>query len=459
MRGIAGAGAAGLTTRLWAGPEDIQLGDRKPFLIYVHLGSSCGISSGLVQPTKAGEWPTGFFNFGKAGESVNPLLNKHTQAGNLIFHEYNKCLAPIADDLCLINGDPGSLDHNVARTLQMLGGQLQGVSPEWPMAVTQHIKTEANQNPVCISSGLKSYSTRDIALFEANSMAQLKNLTQDTQWIPKGDFSPIWKTFQNRFKGNGIGSVKLESEDAAANTYNMQTLLEGLEPLYLESTDAAVQSLAQATNDANFNRLKADNPDKAAVQPLPRLRNQMILAGVLAKLGLSGGISIFEDGQDKHAGGADVDTARYASTRWIYLTLLWEWLKAEKMTEDVMIVVGHEFGRTPYNTRSIVRRITNAQGERQEFTTPGRDHGLHFGMMFFNKNVPKNGRIGNVMQNLVPAGGTDLKGGVNPELTAFNSSQIVGNMLMRVYPGLFPTERIVRKHWQDFTEIPLISRV
>jgi hypothetical protein len=82
------------------------------------------------------------------------------------------------------------------------------------------------------------------------------------------------------------------------------------------------------------------------------------------------------------------------------------------------------------------------------------------GVVAINRNVPGNGsgaRIGQVIDNLVPRPGTDLKGGYT-DGKAYVSTDIVGSLLMRIYPNLFPTERLVRRHWPNFKEIELITK-
>src|SRR5690606_31070013 len=103
---VSAVGPSVISERLMAGVEDVGLNGRKPFCLYIHFGSMCGPSSGLVMPNRAGEWPIGYFASGEASGSVNPNLNQHYQEGSLIFHEYNKCLREIAQDVCLVNGTP-----------------------------------------------------------------------------------------------------------------------------------------------------------------------------------------------------------------------------------------------------------------------------------------------------------------------------------------------------------------
>ncbi|RZK31986.1 MAG: hypothetical protein EOO63_02715 [Hymenobacter sp.] len=160
-------------------------------------------------------------------------------------------------------------------------------------------------------------------------------------------------------------------------------------------------------------------------------------------------------GADAHFGGADVETAQTAGGRWAVIALFWEWIKANNLQNDVMVVVSQEFARAPYNSSIIEQNIVDANGKSQTIKTPGRDHGLAFGAMFINANVPKAGRVGNVSSNLTAVPSSDTKGSVISG-AGYTSINIMGSMLMRVYPDLFPTERMVRKHWPTFLEIPPI---
>ncbi len=97
-------------------------------------------------------------------------------------------------------------------------------------------------------------------------------------------------------------------------------------------------------------------------------------------------------------------------------------------------------------------------GKNQRIKSEGRDHALAMGMMFINANVPKGGRVGFIADNMVPVATKDAKGTIDSSGTAYFSSNIVGSMLMRVYPELFPTERMVRKHWPTFKQIdPILT--
>jgi len=437
--------------------ETISLNGRKPFVLYIHMGSSCGLASGLVQPVKSGAWPKGFFTQGSLEGAANPLLNEHFQAKNLIFHQYNKCLREISDQLCLVNGSPQTLDHNVARPMQITGSGVRGAAPEWAMGVTQNCQTARNPNPLVISAGTKTFSVADLALINSGSIDQFREITSDIPEIPKQQFDGMWDVLKKRFDRKAMGSLQFDSSVPSTMDYQIRTLTRGLAELNQAQGD--IDGLRTALNDEKYRALIRDNPDSPNMEgPNGALRDRLILAGILAKTGLGNGMTISAtDGHDLHNGGADVETARFSGMVWAQITLFWKWIQSQKLDNDVLVIIAHEFGRSPYNdNRPNTTEVIDSSGARKAIVSPGRDHGLFMGMMFLNKNLPAGGRIGNVVDNLTPLAASDTMGGTAADADSYTSDQIVGSMLMRVYPGLFPSERIVRKHWPAFKPISVL---
>ncbi len=444
---------------LFGAEETINLNGRKPFVLYIHLGSSCGLASGLVQPLNPGEWAKGFFTQGSSEGAANPLLNEHFREKSLVFHHYNKCLREISDQLCLVNGSPQTLDHNVARPMQLTGSGVRGASPEWAMGVTQNCRTTRNPNPLIISGGTKTFSVADLALINSGSIDQFRQITSDIPEIPKKQFDGMWDVLKKRFDKKAMGSLHFDPSVPATMDYQIQTLTRGLAELNQAQGD--IDSLRTALNDEKYRALIRDNPDSPNMEaPNAALRDRLILAGILAKTGLGHGMTIAAtDGHDLHNGGADIETARFTGMVWAQITLFWKWVQSQKLDNDVLVIVAHEFGRSPYNdNRPNATEIIDTSGARKAIVSPGRDHGLFMGMMFLNKNLPAGGRVGNVVDNLTPRAGSDTAGSIVADGEPYTSDQIVGSVLMRVYPGLFPSERIVRKHWPAFKPIqPLLT--
>ena len=446
------ASGVAMSDVVWA-DEDKPVPKSSRFMIYVHFGSQCGVANGLLQPSKSGEWPLGWFQAGAATSAMNPLLNQHTASGNLIFHDYMKFLAPMTDHMCLANIHAQSLDHDVAALYQMRGHNLVAAGTEWPMAITENMKGFKSQNPMVVSSGLKSLSTSDITTLMANSLAEFSTITSDVNTIPKGKLDPIWKVTSQQFKNAKLGSVAVDESLAGTVDYQLKVLTNGLPELTAAKAD--IDALTAQLNAGKVNALVAASAEKAAIAQNAdqNTKNKFILAGILAKTGLAHGMRMDLIGDDAHRGGSDIASPRNAAGKWAIIALFWEWVKAQGLQEDIMIVVGQEFSRSPYNTDALDQTYIDATGEPKTIRTPGRDHGLSAGMMFINANVPKAGRIGNVSTNLVPLASKDTKGTLDTSTAPYTSADVMGSMLMRVYPDLFPTERMVRKHWPSFVEI------
>ncbi|RYZ59361.1 MAG: DUF1501 domain-containing protein, partial [Proteobacteria bacterium] len=398
----AGASAASLLMpSLARGAEDAPHPRSNRFLLYVHMGSSCGMAAGLIQPTKSGVWNSGFFQPGAQAGSNNPLINSHTESSGMFFHDYLKFLAPMAQDMCLVNGTSQSLDHGVAFNLQMRGSQLGTVSPEWSMAVTEFMKTDARKNPIVLSSGIKTPSVGDVTSIRARNLNEFSTITTDSGQVRDKKLDPIWNVLKKRFVGLAPGSVLVNPGIQSAADYQLSTLSVGMPELATAKDD--ITALQAKLSPASVAAHVAACAEFQAItnEASNDFRDQLVLAGILAKTGISNGMTIEALNEDAHGGGADVDTARRAAGRWALLSLFWQWIKSVGLEEDIMIVVGHEFARSPYNKDVMNFTIKDLSGKDIQINAPGRDHGLSMGMMFINANVPKAGRIGYIADNLV----------------------------------------------------------
>ncbi len=455
----AGALSTLMNNRLLA-DEDAPNPKSNRFLIYIHFGSSCGAANGLLQPLTPGTWPSGFFQNGAPAPANNPLLNSHTQSGGMVFHDYMKFLAPMAHEMCLVGGTSQSLDHNVASLLQRRGSASTSISPEWAMGVTQFMKTPERLNPMVLTRGNKTASVSDVTSVSANTLDEFKVITSDIGTIPKDGLDPIWSVLKNRFKNPALGSVLSDASLESSASYQLDTLKVGLPELAKAQAD--ITALRAMMAQAEILKLIDACADKAAIAAVANsdggFKEKLILAGILAKTGLANGMSIDALGEDAHGGGADVTTARLASAKWASIALFWQWIKSVNLQNDVMIVVGQEFARSPYNAAAQNLKIIDATGKELLVKSPGRDHGLCMGMMFINAGVPSAGRVGIVGDNMVPQATKDTIGTTDPAGSPYTSESIVGSMLMRVFGDLFPTERMVRKHWPTFKEIaPILT--
>ncbi len=441
------------------GNEDMPKPSRNRFLLYIHMDSACGVGSGLVQPLKAGQWPSGMHRAGQGGGSINPLLNRQIEAANgQVFHDYMKYLAPMAADMCLVNGTAQSLDHNVARIYQKRGVANTAAAPEWSMAVAEFMKSEAKKNPLVVTPGVKTASVPDITPVQAKDVADFSRITRDLDLIPQDNAAPFVSLLKARFNKPKLLSVRPESNLQSLAEYQLTTLATGLKEL--NDAGADIKALeALLSREAVRDHIKdCVDSDGIINRYNNEVKSQLVLAGILAKTGLGNGFHIHTGGEDHHQGGGDVITPRNMGAVWAMISIFWKWIKASGLGEDVMIVVSHDFSRTAYNGKIIEQSCPDENGKNQNLRCEGRDHSLAMGMMFINANVPKGGRIGYISDNQVPLATKDTHGNIDPSASAYTSDNMVGSMLMRVYPELFPTERMVRKHWPAFKEIaPILS--
>ncbi|MCX6130701.1 MAG: hypothetical protein NTX25_16780 [Proteobacteria bacterium] len=428
------------------------------FLLSVPFGSSCGVANGLIQPVIPGQWPAGFFERGSTSLAANPLLNAHTKAGNMVFHDYTKFLANMANDMCLVNGTPQSLDHNVARNIQMRGNAVAAFGPEWAMGVSQFMRSDSKKNPMIITRGERAASAPDITTIQATSLLQFQTITSDVDSLKVASAEPILKVLRSRFKGAALDTVQIEPSLGENADNQLNILFKGLPEI--NAAKEHIDTLTAKMSAAETTSLISTCIDKVGILPeaTAAFRDQLILAGILAKTGLAHGMSVDVIGDDLHNGGADVDTARRASGKWAQIAQFWQWIRSVGLQNDVMIIVSQEFARSPYNLNFKDVEIINAKGEKQMIRAFGRDHGLSMGTMFINANVPKAGRIGMVSGNFVAQATKDSKGTIDAAASAYTAENVVGSMLMRVFDDLFPTERMVRKHWPSFVEIsPILA--
>lgn len=435
--------------------DDTPMPKGKRFVIYLHFGSACGANSGLVQPLKAGQWPIGHFQAGKVAGSNNPLINQHTQAGRMVFHDYNKFMADISDDMCLVSGTPQNLDHAVGSTIQKCGSTSFAITPEWGMALTQNMKTAATPNPMMISNSRKTFSVPDVTVIRANSFDEFKRITRDVEGLPRVAQDPLLLALKRRFEQLNLKTTLTDKSLVDAANYQLTTLAAGLTEL--NDAQGDFEELTRALAKDSVTKLvsvcaEAQEIEKEAQDSF---RNQLILAGILAKTGIACGMNIDLMSEDTHATGSDYTTPRMAAGRWALINLFWKWVRSVNLQDEVMIIVNQEFGRSPYNKLGTDVQITTREGSKKIFS-PGRDHGLHMGTMFINGKVPRNGRVGIVSDNLSPLAGKDCNGTPDKEAGAYTIERIMGSMFMRVYPDLFPTEEAVKVHWPNFKVIPPI---
>ncbi|RZI55240.1 MAG: hypothetical protein EOP14_06860 [Pseudomonas sp.] len=322
-----------------------------------------------------------------------------------------------------------------------------------------------------LSSGNKTGSVPDIVPVSADTLDDFKTVTRDVSQIPNIVGDPTLARLKARFAQSSLGSVLLDKNLGNATGYQLDTLAVGLAEL--SQAQAEIANMDKFFGETNTKALLEGCAEKdialktlgygGALFPPPNpFREKLKLAGIMAKTGLANGmtISLNRGFEDTHVGGAEVGTARNAASYWLLIAEFWQWVKSAKLQDDVMIVITHDFTRTAYNGyKSSSAEVTDLSGKKVNVVTPGRDHALAMGMMFINGKVPRSARVGVVTDNIAPVAGKDTKGGIDLNAQPYLSHNIIGSMLMRVYDDLYPTERMVRKHWPTFQEIPLLSAI
>jgi hypothetical protein len=154
-------------------------------------------------------------------------------------------------------------------------------------------------------------------------------------------------------------------------------------------------------------------------------------------------------------------TARVAGLYWLQLQLFWKWIVDQGLSEKVMVVVTHEFSRTPFNSRNLKTMVSTNKGEL-EFNSPGTDHHPVNGLYFLSGKITQGHRYGGILDGYTAAGSASLNGTPSKEIAAPTTLQAVGTMLFRhwpefIYPGQEGSPRRVRSIWQKFEDSDLIA--
>ena len=73
-------------------------------------------------------------------------------------------------------------------------------------------------------------------------------------------------------------------------------------------------------------------------------------------------------------------------------------------------------------------------------------------------NVPSGGRIGNVTDNFISFPAKDAVGGFDENASPHLANHLVGSMLMRIYPDLFPNVASITEFWRDFRTVEALLK-
>lgn len=431
--------------------------------MYVHCGSWDGFSAGLLQPEDANKWQKGVFYKGKDGESINPILNKHMKDGNLVFNGYNQFLQSISDNLCFATITPQSLSHDEAKFFQGTGGKASTENASWSAGFAQAMHSPGSGRSVI--AGSVNFATKligstpDVNIVDGNNIVGFRQNFEDSNRVPKSEqSSEFWGVLSSLYEKDLL-ATKIPSTLGSRLSGYVEALLKGQPELQNESP--LVTELDTFFTMAEVEKILANSDDLEGILTLSesyqRHLEKFKLAAALIETGIGQGMTIQLDGQDLHGGGASVLTARSGAMIFAQINLFWNWVKSKGLQDHVMVVVSHEFSRTPYNGtpgNNFTVKYKDANGAEQsaEFRAPGCDHQLVAGMVFLSGIVPPKSRVGGVGTLYTAMGSDDLKGIGNQDIAAYTSSELVGSMLLRFAPDRFPNPESLRKYWKSFRD-------
>ncbi len=214
------------------------------------------------------------------------------------------------------------------------------------------------------------------------------------------------------------------------------------------------------------------------------LVNQLQLAAAMIQSKLGAGMSIGLPGDDYHltsvsgvsrtsdnsssysvqvGNGSESRTARRGAATWAAIRLFWDYVKSIGMEDDVIVICSHEFTRTAANDathkQTIFTPTGGGSGEVEQLVDIfGKDHRAVAGYQIITGAFNGSKRYGTVADSFVAAATSDPLGTIDTSAVSFNSRDIIGSILYKFDPSLFPRgDRDVRLYYgPDFTLSDLI---
>ena len=131
------------------------------------------------------------------------------------------------------------------------------------------------------------------------------------------------------------------------------------------------------------------------------------------------------------------------------------------MADKVLVVCSQEFARTAANdnTDQHTVYVPNDTGESEQLIDVfGKDHRPIAGYQILTDAFPGQKRFGTVADSFVAAASTNALGVIDHNSPAFNSRNLMGSILNKFAPELFPrAERDVQLYYGiDYEPIDLI---
>ena len=444
-------------TLVKAAPQD------RRFLLYIHCGSWDGLASGLVQPNLIDPWPRGSFYPGATGSPKNPLMNQLTREGDHYFHFYSNPLKAVKDNLFQATTAPESLDHNVAGNIALSGAP--SANPSWNAGFAQATR-DKSKSIVNVIGGMPASTTPNVAFASANDLNTFRTKFSESSEVPTTQMSQSGraaflnvsaKMYEQHFGGSAI-PVAFQSNlsataagwvngipELAANSQTVQSISAAMAKT---KTDSLITTYCPGLEGDN---IKTHNGGYEL------LRQRLILAGSLASSGYANGMSFGLNGEDLHAGGSGVITARSGAQLWVMLSQFWGWIKSQNMQNQVLVIVSHDFSRTAYNNNFTTHSFFNGTTTVTE-NIPGTDHGLASGVVALNGKIHASrmgGISGSTTGSYLAAGAKDL-GGILAGDVVPTRQQVIGSLLMKAFPSEFVrpgqerSGRLVKAIWPSF---------
>ena len=493
-------GALGSGSRLQAASKHAK------FLLYIHFGSADGLTSGMLQPREVvfdgadnnlaakGSWQKDLFwdshtlilptsqykGLVNPNHSINPNVNVHYKDSdsNAIFNEYSKVLHPIREHVCFACGNSRSLSHHDAAAFQITGGRFNAARGSWVANFAQAMCGNDEFANIVVSPNFaslrESFYTKifnnkgidndKVAVINAASIEEIRHILSDAEGIPEaeGDALKFWQTMHAI---NNASSPHYKAIRKSVNFY-VNNLLVGAPEFASQSalrqniaekiTATVLKDMLSDTNLPGGHVCDVDAVAESQKASTAQLIDNLQLAAGLAATQRAKGMMLSWGDHDCHSHGSSLDTPRHAAVLFTAVKMFWQWVKAQNMQDDVLVVISHDFSRTPYNSREITYPNENAKPiitakaaggttTPHRFIPVGNDHHPVMGMIFINGKVPAAGRIGGISDNYAAFGSDDTTGVPNFNTAPYTSDELVGTMMMRCFGDVFKDTKTLQQ--------------
>ena len=271
---------------------------------------------------------------------------------------------------------------------------------------------------------------------------------------------------------SGSGSPDYEAIKNSVNFY-VDNLLAGLPELASDSpvrkniinniNAAGVQKILNDSNLPGGAVCDVDADSEISKETTAKLINNLQLAaGMIATHKAKGMLMSWGD-HDCHRHGSSLATPRHASVLFAAVNMFWQWVKAQNKQDDVLVVISHDFSRTPYNSREpvytkdtdkplIIAKAAANTTVPHRFIPVGNDHQNIMAMLFINGNVPAGGRIGGLSDNYVAYGSKDTAGMPDLSTAPYTSDELIGTLLRRCFSDVFKDDKSLQEFFPHFRQ-------